>query len=223
MQTNFRLLFIGLVLSISTACNNGVSHEAKQANENDSIGTVDEKEPAMPSFSSYSEAILAMRMHKDQNMLDNHIIEQSKVEGFDGLQYFAPDSTYIFKAQLELLKPEKVIFKTTDERAPEYYKFCKLNFNKAGKSYCLYAYVEDINQPESLFIPFKDETSNKSTYGGGRYIDLEYHGEKTMLLLDFNYAYNPYCHYNHDYSCPLVPQENVLTIPILAGEKKLYE
>ena len=223
MQTNFRLLFVGLVLSICTACNNGVSQEAKQANENDSIGTVAEKEPAMPSFSSYSEAILAMRMHKDQTMLDNHIIEQSKAEGFDGLQYFAPDSTYIFKAQLELLKPEKVIFKTTDARAPEYYKFCKLNFNKAGKSYSLYAYVEDINQPESLFIPFKDATSNKASYGGGRYIDLEYHGEKTMLLLDFNYAYNPYCHYNHDYSCPLVPQENVLTIPILAGEKKLYE
>jgi uncharacterized protein (DUF1684 family) len=223
MQTNFRLLFVGFVLSICTACNNGVGHETKQPIGNDSVGTVVEKEPAMPSFSSYTEAILAMRKHKDETMLNNHIIEQSHLAEFDGLQYFAPDSTYIFKAKLELIKPEKVIFKTTDARAPEYYKFCKLNFIKDGMPYTLFAYVEDINQPESLFLPFKDATSNKASYGGGRYIDLDYKGEKTMLLLDFNYAYNPYCHYNHDYSCPLVPQENVLTIPILAGEKKLYE
>ena len=223
MQTNFRLLFVGLVLSICTACNNGVIHETKQANENDTLAAIAEKEPAMPSFASYSEAILAMRKHKDETMLNNGIIEKSHIETFDGLQYFAPDSTYIFKAKLELLKPEKVIFKTTDTRAPEYFKFCKLSFMKDGLPYFLYAYVEDINQPESLFLPFKDATSNKASYGGGRYIDLDYKGEKTMLLLDFNYAYNPYCHYNHDYSCPLVPQENVLTIPILAGEKKLYE
>ena len=223
MQTNFKWLFVGLVISIGTACNNGVSIEANQQAENDSLGTMSEKESAKPSFSSYTEAILAMRQHKDETMLNNGIIEKTHIADFDGLQYFAPDSTYIFKANLQLLKPEKVVFKTTDTRAPEYFKFCKLNFNKDGKSYFLYAYVENINQPESLFIPFKDATSNKLSYGGGRYIDLDYHGEKTMLLLDFNYAYNPYCHYNHGYSCPLVPQENVLEIPISAGEKKLYE
>lgn len=223
MRNNFHLYIGVTVLLLFTACTNAAKQESVNEEQKDTAAVIAEKVPAMPSFSSYSESIMAMRQHKDQSMVDNGIIEKSNIKSFKGLQYFAPDSTYIFKVQLELLKPEKVIFKTTDARAPAYYKFCKLNFMKEGKSHFLYAYVEDINRPESLFIPFKDATSNLATYGGGRYIDLDYHGEQTMLLLDFNYAYNPYCHYNHDYSCPLVPQENILDIPILAGEKKLYE
>ncbi|MDI1234750.1 MAG: DUF1684 domain-containing protein [bacterium] len=189
----------------------------------DSTLVLEEKLPSIPVFSSYREAMEAMRKHKDESTVKNGIIEKANVESFKGLNYFPPDSTFIFKAKLELLKPEKVIFKTTDSRAPEYYKFCKLNFVKDGKNSMLYGYVENINNPESLFVPFKDATSNIESYGGGRYMDIDYHGEKTMLLLDFNYAYNPYCHYNHDYSCPLVPSENILDIPINAGEKKLYE
>ncbi|MCL2877903.1 MAG: DUF1684 domain-containing protein, partial [Acidobacteria bacterium] len=38
--------------------------------------------------------------------------------------------------------------------------------------------------------------------------------------LDFNRAYNPYCTYNPEYSCPSPPKENTLPVPIRAGEKK---
>jgi hypothetical protein len=37
--------------------------------------------------------------------------------------------------------------------------------------------------------------------------------------IDLNYAYNPYCAYNPNYSCPLPPRENWLKVPIRAGEK----
>jgi uncharacterized protein (DUF1684 family) len=37
--------------------------------------------------------------------------------------------------------------------------------------------------------------------------------------LDFNRAYNPYCAYNENYSCPIPPRENRLPIAITAGEK----
>lgn len=209
------------LFSLLVSCNNGADNRA--VNASDSLAVVEEKSPAMPMFSTYSEAIIAMRGHKDESMVKNGIIEKSQVASFKGLKYFAPDSSYIFKAKIELLNPEKVVFKTTDSRAPEYYKFCKLHFSKDGKACFLYGYVEDPKLPKSLFIPFKDLTSNKESYGGGRYMDIDYHGEKTLLLLDFNYAYNPYCHYNHDYSCPLVPVENILAIAIKAGEKKLNE
>ena len=35
--------------------------------------------------------------------------------------------------------------------------------------------------------------------------------------LDFNYAYNPYCAYNPNWSCPVPPVENRLNVAIEAG------
>ena len=41
--------------------------------------------------------------------------------------------------------------------------------------------------------------------------------------LDFNYCFNPYCHYTTGYNCPIPPRENYLEIKIEAGEKKFKE
>jgi hypothetical protein len=75
-----------------------------------------------------------------------------------------------------------------------------------------------------IFIPFRDATSGRQTYGGGRYLwdsakgaDLGADGEE--LVLDFNYAYHPSCVYDPAWSCPLAPQENWLPVPINAGER----
>lgn len=76
-----------------------------------------------------------------------------------------------------------------------------------------------------LFLPFKDDTSSKETFGGGRYLfdtikgaDLGFDGQE--IILDFNFAYNPSCAYNARWVCPLSPSENRLNMPIAAGEKK---
>ena len=71
---------------------------------------------------------------------------------------------------------------------------------------------------EQFFLPFMDETSGSATYGGGRYLDLV-ELEDGRILVDFNYAYNPYCAYNPHWSCPIPPSENRLSVPIEAGEK----
>ncbi len=75
-----------------------------------------------------------------------------------------------------------------------------------------------------IFIPFRDATSGRATYGGGRYLwdsakgaDLGMDGEE--LVLDFNYAYHPSCTYDPIWSCPLAPQENWLPVQIDAGER----
>jgi uncharacterized protein (DUF1684 family) len=65
-------------------------------------------------------------------------------------------------------------------------------------------------------------TSGKESYIGGRYIDLQIPKSSTMIL-DFNTAYNPYCAYNHLYSCPIVPLENDLNVAIEAGVKKFHD
>jgi uncharacterized protein (DUF1684 family) len=69
-----------------------------------------------------------------------------------------------------------------------------------------------------LFLPFKDHTSGKTSYGGGRYLDLPIpSGNK--LVIDFNKAYHPYCAYTTGYSCPVVPEDNYLDLAVEAGIK----
>jgi uncharacterized protein len=74
------------------------------------------------------------------------------------------------------------------------------------------------NNSGLLFLPFYDKTNGFETYGGGRYLEpLQISDSK--ILLDFNKAYNPYCVYSPEYVCPLPPRENILQIPVTAGEK----
>jgi uncharacterized protein (DUF1684 family) len=77
-----------------------------------------------------------------------------------------------------------------------------------------------------LFLPFRDATAGRETYGAGRYLTdtvkgtfgrgLRVAGER--VVLDFNYAYNPSCAYNARWACPLAPPENHLREPVRAGE-----
>ncbi|GAA4258902.1 DUF1684 domain-containing protein [Dactylosporangium darangshiense] len=78
-----------------------------------------------------------------------------------------------------------------------------------------------------LFLPFRDGTSGRETYGAGRYLTDTVkgtHGRGVEALpdgrvrLDFNYAYNPSCAYDDAWACPLAPWENRLTAEIRAGE-----
>jgi uncharacterized protein (DUF1684 family) len=78
---------------------------------------------------------------------------------------------------------------------------------------------------ERLFIPFRDGTCGKETYGAGRYLDLEpaeHLTDEGKWIVDFNEAYNPWCAYSEDYACPFVPPENRLRVPVRAGERN-YE
>lgn len=171
----------------------------------------------------YSSILLRERSDKEGELLSKGVIEEEDLERFRGLNYYDPDTHFRVMAGIQRLPPLKVTFKTNTERAPEYYTFALLNFN-IGDSVCsLVAYASDSEGKEGLFIPFRDLSNRKETYGGGRYIDLPYQGEKEYIRLDFNRAYNPYCHYNHRYSCPLVPEENRLKVAIRAGEKKLFD
>jgi len=69
-----------------------------------------------------------------------------------------------------------------------------------------------------IYLPFRDATTNKGTYGGGRLIDTRI-GEDDRAVVDFNLAYNPFCVYNVNFACPVPPEENRLPIAITAGEK----
>jgi hypothetical protein len=69
----------------------------------------------------------------------------------------------------------------------------EFQFELSAKEFALQAYKSN-TQEKQLFVPFKDATNDKETYGAGRYIDLNYERDCTAngkWILDFNKAYNP--------------------------------
>lgn len=152
-------------------------------------------------------------------------LEKDQKIAFVSLKYFPPDSTYRVVANIEKVNDTGYVKIAYSHGDSEQYKvWAKLNFKLKGKPYQLLAYqsAEYQNDPEyskNIFVPFYDETNDESTYGGGRYIDLK-KPEGDTLILDFNLAYNPYCVYSEEYTCPIPPKENTLPVAIEAGEKK---
>lgn len=72
---------------------------------------------------------------------------------------------------------------------------------------------------DRLFFVFRDQTSDRETYGAARFLVTE--GPRDgQVFLDFNKAVNPPCAYNPYTTCPLPPKENRLPIRIEAGELK---
>jgi uncharacterized protein (DUF1684 family) len=76
-----------------------------------------------------------------------------------------------------------------------------------------------------VFLPFRDATTGKASFGGGRYLLDGIKGADLGLdaagraILDFNFAYNPSCAYSARWICPLAPPENELPAAIIAGER----
>jgi uncharacterized protein (DUF1684 family) len=152
---------------------------------------------------------------------------QEDLKDFKTLDFYPINSTYFVLAKFEKAKNEKVFeMKTTGTRTPKYIKYGTLYFTLEGTAHKLNVYqnIEHSKTKEykdHLFLPFSDLTSGKESYIGGRYIDLTI-PKGNKVAIDFNQAYNPYCAYNHKYSCPLVPLENDLKAEIKAGAKTFH-
>ena len=144
---------------------------------------------------------------------------------FKGLNYYPPNPAYRFKLELHKHKDKAVIkVEATKGEKREFIRWGEFRFKIHDKASTLQAYKNSPGEPR-LFIPFRDATIGKETYGAGRYIDLDPEKNRTdegKWLLDFNVAYNPWCAYSEEYTCPLVPPENWLKVPIRGGEKDFH-
>lgn len=148
-------------------------------------------------------------------------------KGFIALGRFAADPAFRVKARFVAQDGPVFGMKTTSQREPQYQSIGILHFVLDGKEEQLTVYrnVDLSRLPEYvnyLFVPFTDLTNGESTYGGGRYIDLQ--GPlKQEVELDFNRAYNPYCAYGGAYSCPIPPMENHVEVAVQAGVLKYHD
>lgn len=146
---------------------------------------------------------------------------------FTGLEFYPTDSSFRVVAVLERT-PDARPFEmpTSTDRLPTYRKYAEAHFHLNGRPYSLSIYqnlglMQNPAYKDYLFLPFTDLTNGFGTYGGGRYLNLRV-PEGDSLIIDFNKAYNPYCAYNHKYSCPIPPKENHLDAEIRAGVKDFH-
>ena len=145
--------------------------------------------------------------------------------GFDGVPYFPHRADLRVEAVLEPDRAggELVIPTSTGEPT----RFTRIGFVRptlAGKEVSLAVYWLE-GYGGGLFLPFRDALAGTRTYGGGRYLldtvkgaDLGVSRDGERLVLDFNYAYNPSCAYDPQWSCPLAPPENRIDVAVEAGE-----
>jgi uncharacterized protein (DUF1684 family) len=134
---------------------------------------------------------------------------------FSGLSYFEPNEDLAFNVGLEPAEPTDIEISTTTGDQRMYTRVATVTFTVADEDTTLALYSSG---HESLFLPFRDATSGAETYGAGRYLDVVPNEDGTAVI-DFNYAYAPFCAYSDRYSCALPPQENWMPVAIRAGER----
>jgi uncharacterized protein (DUF1684 family) len=179
------------------------------------------KETASPE--AYVNGIEKKREDKDHFMRSSSESPfADSLEAYSGLKYFPIDIKYRVSALIIPIQEKKVIvLPTSDGKESHYLPYAYAEFEIDGvqnKLLILEVMEMGVNRG-SLFLAFGDETSAKETYGAGRYLDIRKIPGSDAMTLDFNLAYNPYCAYNDDFSCPLPPQENLLKVAVKAGEK----
>jgi uncharacterized protein (DUF1684 family) len=165
--------------------------------------------------------LAAFRRRKDEFFAsDPHSpLTPEQRESFAGLQYFPEDPALALQLPLDAGGDgigERLRIGTTDGQAKEFERAGRIRFAAGGEDVTLTVFRE-IGRGR-YYLPFRDATAGEETYAVGRYLDPRARPDGT-LVVDFNYAYNPYCAYGDGWSCPIPPRENVVAARIEAGEK----
>jgi uncharacterized protein (DUF1684 family) len=133
-------------------------------------------------------------------------------------EYFPYDPAFRFVAQVEPAERATLEIAGSAESVTRFTRFAAARFDgHALELYWLDAYGGGV------FLPFRDETSGRDTYGAGRYLldtvkGADLGGTGDSLVLDFNFAFNPSCAWDDSWACPLAPPANRLPVRVTAGE-----
>ena len=144
---------------------------------------------------------------------------------FRGLLYWPYVPAARVEARFTATDEQEAPIQTSTNADMAFSRIGHLDFDYANERCRLGAYWIQ-GYAGGLFVPFRDQTSGIESYGGGRYVldtiksaDLGADAPNGNVVLDFNYAYNPSCAYDAQWSCPLAPPENWLAVEVRAGER----
>ena len=186
-------------------------------NEKPASGSIDLDTAASPAPSdrvSFGDFVFSIRpIGQDFYLL--LIDKQSQLlRDFKGKTWFPIEPAYRVIAHLEpYAHPKTRDVADTTGSIRTYTSPGGLVFQLGGQTLRL----EPLVVGEQLLVMFRDNTSGKETYGGGRFLDVEM-PKAGQTVLDFNKAYNPYCAFNPYAACPVPQKENRLPVAVRAGE-----
>ena len=213
LKLKYILIFIVGIILIASACSNHNKSYHYTLAEIDSLKN---------EFIQYCQT-------KDINFKNaewSPLIPEDK-NVFSGLHYFDYDISFRYELKIQTYNNQDTIkvpgSKQGDLRKTVRYGYFK--FDRSGQTHRLEV-LKMMPRKEGaeahLFVGFWDATSSEETYPGGRYLDIKEIDPNTYLL-DFNYAYNPYCAYSDRYSCLIPPLENRIAIAFTCGEMNYKE
>jgi len=143
-------------------------------------------------------------------------------KAFAGLKWYPPNLALQVTARFAAnATPAPVTITTSRGLQREYFRVGTFEFSIDGKPLRLTALATTASPKtgDELFVAFRDATTGGETYDVGRYLFVPFAGAAAYVL-DFNLATNPLCNYSPHYNCPIPLRENVLPVPIRAGEMK---
>ena len=170
------------------------------------------------------KACKAFVLEQDRHFLnkDESPLRKKERRAFKGHSFYPINMDYCVMAKFERIElGDTVIMITSSNTEKVYTEYAVLKFEIMGSPFELTVFqnvkLSKMDEyKDYLFIPFKDLTSGKGSYGGGRYLDIMI-PEGDKIVLNFNMAYNPYCAYTSGYYCPIPPKKNTLDVEIMAG------
>lgn len=142
---------------------------------------------------------------------------------FGGLDLFDYDPAYRVLAEVLSAEARTYDIATSGDESMRFTRVGVARFDLLGRGHELEIYWLT-GYGGGLFVPFRDATSGRSTYGAGRYLldtvkGSDLGAENDRLVFDFNFSYNPSCAYDPRWVCPLAPPPNRLDLAVEAGER----
>ncbi|MEG3790473.1 DUF1684 domain-containing protein [Lysobacter sp. CCNWLW3] len=128
--------------------------------------------------------------------------------GFRGLDYFPYNPKGVIAASFTpSANPTAVNYLDSREHAGVMYAMGTVRLPIAGRVHTVkaYSYKNRWADIDALLLLIKDKTSGKSTYGGGRVIELHIPkgAAPKTLSVDLNMAYSFLCAHSDFYNCPI--------------------
>ena len=142
--------------------------------------------------------------------------ESAARTGFRGVDLFPYDAGLVMEARVEAATAgERIAITNVTGFVEEQPVAARLTFRLGGLERTL---VATAGAAGRLFVVFGDATNGRTTYGGGRFLDVPAPVDGRTTL-DFNRAVNPPCSFTTFATCPTPPGGNRLEVPIEAGER----
>jgi hypothetical protein len=167
---------------------------------------------------------LSLNLHKFGEQVALRVRDSGSpvIQNFAGCRWYAIKPEYRIVAKF-VRQPQAIAIEvpTSVATVATYRTIGTIEFELGGESVRLVA--AETAKDDELFIIFRDATAGQTTYAAGRYLYAALSASRSNpegaeVVVDFNKAYNPPCAFTPFATCSLPPAENLLQVPIEAGE-----